>query len=163
MPLLEKAGVKPDEGVTGLGKDFIEAARHRFWGRELGQNAGVIDSFVSLLLEKWKMPAAVSQTHLVNQLTFQIAIPIAVAISPRPSDGLAHADLCLRGFSGSQACHAGGIGGSRVSNHQMVQTNETFILGHSAHIAREHRNLRSRTNCRDLGNVGRGSYDYNAR
>ena len=34
MPLLEKAGVKPDEGVTGLGKDFIEAARQRFWGRE---------------------------------------------------------------------------------------------------------------------------------
>jgi catalase len=34
MPLLEKAGVKPDEGVTGLGKDFIEAARQRFWDRE---------------------------------------------------------------------------------------------------------------------------------
>jgi catalase len=34
MPLLEKAGVKPDEGVTGLGKDFIEAACQRFWGRE---------------------------------------------------------------------------------------------------------------------------------
>lgn len=34
MPLLEKAGIKPDEGVTGLGKDFIEAARQRFWGRE---------------------------------------------------------------------------------------------------------------------------------
>ena len=34
MPLLEKAGVKPDEGVTGLDKDFIEAARQRFWSRE---------------------------------------------------------------------------------------------------------------------------------
>ncbi len=34
MPLLEKAGVKPDKGVTGLGKDFIGAARQRFWGRE---------------------------------------------------------------------------------------------------------------------------------
>jgi catalase len=34
MPLLEKAGVTPDEGVTGLGKDFIEAARQRFWERE---------------------------------------------------------------------------------------------------------------------------------
>ena len=43
MPLLEKAGVKPDEGVTGLGKDFIEAARQRFWDRESsGKNAGVI-------------------------------------------------------------------------------------------------------------------------
>jgi hypothetical protein len=34
VPLLKKAGVKRDEGVTGLGKDFIEAARQRFWGRE---------------------------------------------------------------------------------------------------------------------------------
>jgi catalase len=34
MPLLEKAGVKPDAGVTDLGKDFIEAARQRFWDRE---------------------------------------------------------------------------------------------------------------------------------
>jgi len=33
-PLLDKAGVTPDEGVTGLGKDFIEAARLRFWDRE---------------------------------------------------------------------------------------------------------------------------------
>ncbi len=33
MPLLEKAGFRPDEGVTGLGKDFIEAARQRFWDR----------------------------------------------------------------------------------------------------------------------------------
>jgi catalase len=33
-PLLEKAGVVPDDGVTGLGKDFVEAARMRFWDRE---------------------------------------------------------------------------------------------------------------------------------
>jgi catalase len=33
-PLLDKAGVAPDDGVTGLGKDFIEAARMRFWDRE---------------------------------------------------------------------------------------------------------------------------------
>ena len=33
-PLLKKAGVVPDEGVTGLGKDFIVAARGRFWDRE---------------------------------------------------------------------------------------------------------------------------------
>jgi catalase len=32
--LLDKAGVTLDEGVTGLGKDFIEAARLRFWDRE---------------------------------------------------------------------------------------------------------------------------------
>jgi catalase len=32
--LLEKAGVVPDEGVTGLGKDFVAAARGRFWDRE---------------------------------------------------------------------------------------------------------------------------------
>jgi catalase len=32
--LLDKAGVTLDEGVTGLGKDFIEAARVRFWDRE---------------------------------------------------------------------------------------------------------------------------------
>jgi catalase len=32
--LLDKAGVTPDQGVTGLGKDFIEAARVRFWDRE---------------------------------------------------------------------------------------------------------------------------------
>jgi catalase len=32
--LLDKAGVTPDEGVTGLGKEFIEAARVRFWDRE---------------------------------------------------------------------------------------------------------------------------------
>ena len=34
MPPLEKAGVKPDDGVTELGKHFIEAARQRFWDRE---------------------------------------------------------------------------------------------------------------------------------
>ena len=33
-PLLEKAGVVPDDGVTGLGNDFVEAARTRFWDRE---------------------------------------------------------------------------------------------------------------------------------
>jgi catalase len=33
-PLLDKAGVTPAEGVTGLGKDFIEAAQTRFWARE---------------------------------------------------------------------------------------------------------------------------------
>ena len=32
--LLDKAGVTPDQGVTGLGRDFIEAARVRFWDRE---------------------------------------------------------------------------------------------------------------------------------
>jgi len=33
-PLLDKAGVVPDDGVTGLNKDFVEAARMRFWDRE---------------------------------------------------------------------------------------------------------------------------------
>jgi catalase len=33
-PLLDKASVTPDRGVTGLGKDFIEAAQIRFWDRE---------------------------------------------------------------------------------------------------------------------------------
>jgi catalase len=33
-PLLEKAGVQPDEGVTDLGKAFIEAATRRFYERE---------------------------------------------------------------------------------------------------------------------------------
>ncbi len=32
--LLDKAGVDPDEGVTGLGNDFIEAAKKRFYERE---------------------------------------------------------------------------------------------------------------------------------
>ncbi len=32
-PLLERAGVEPDEGVTGLG-DFIAAAGKRYWDRE---------------------------------------------------------------------------------------------------------------------------------
>jgi catalase len=34
MPLLEKARVKPDEGITGLGEDFVDAARQRFWNRK---------------------------------------------------------------------------------------------------------------------------------
>jgi catalase len=34
MPLLDKAGIKPDEGITGLGEDFVKAARQRFWDRE---------------------------------------------------------------------------------------------------------------------------------
>jgi len=33
-PLLDKAGVEPDEGVVGLGDDFIQAAAKRFWDRE---------------------------------------------------------------------------------------------------------------------------------
>jgi catalase len=33
-PLLRKAGVATDAGVTGLGKDFIVAARGRIWDRE---------------------------------------------------------------------------------------------------------------------------------
>jgi catalase len=33
-PLLDKAGVKPDDGITGLGEAFIRAARQRFWDRE---------------------------------------------------------------------------------------------------------------------------------
>ena len=33
-PLLDKAGVEPDEGVVGLGDDFIAAAALRFWDRE---------------------------------------------------------------------------------------------------------------------------------
>jgi catalase len=34
--LLDKAGVEPDDGVTGLGKDFIRAAGRRFFEREPG-------------------------------------------------------------------------------------------------------------------------------
>jgi catalase len=34
--LLDKAGVQPDEGVTGLDKNFIAAAAKRFWAREPG-------------------------------------------------------------------------------------------------------------------------------
>ncbi len=34
QPLLDKAGVVADDGVTGLGKDFIAAAQLRFWARE---------------------------------------------------------------------------------------------------------------------------------
>jgi catalase len=33
-PLLDKAGVEPDEGVVGLGAEFIAAAAKRFWDRE---------------------------------------------------------------------------------------------------------------------------------
>jgi catalase len=33
-PLLDKAGVEPDEGVVGLGADFLAAAAKRFWDRE---------------------------------------------------------------------------------------------------------------------------------
>lgn len=32
--LLNKAGVEKDDGVTGLGDGFINAAKHRFWSRE---------------------------------------------------------------------------------------------------------------------------------
>ena len=34
QPLLDKAGVAPDEGVTDLGADFAKAAGKRFWDRE---------------------------------------------------------------------------------------------------------------------------------
>jgi catalase len=34
QPLLDKAGVTPDEGVTGLGADFTHAAGQRFYARE---------------------------------------------------------------------------------------------------------------------------------
>jgi catalase len=33
-PLLDKAGIQADEGVTGLGQEFIQAAGRRFWDRE---------------------------------------------------------------------------------------------------------------------------------
>jgi catalase len=33
-PLLDKAGVQPDAGITGLDKAFIAAAAKRFWDRE---------------------------------------------------------------------------------------------------------------------------------
>ncbi|MBI1684513.1 catalase [Caulobacter hibisci] len=33
-PLLDKAGVEPDDGVTDLGADFLAAAVKRFWDRE---------------------------------------------------------------------------------------------------------------------------------
>ncbi|UVO50543.1 catalase [Sphingomonas sp. SUN019] len=35
-PLLDKAGVEPDDGVTGLGKEFVAAAKKRFYDREPG-------------------------------------------------------------------------------------------------------------------------------
>ena len=34
QPLLDKAGVEPDAGVTGLGDSFLAAAAKRFWDRE---------------------------------------------------------------------------------------------------------------------------------
>jgi catalase len=34
QPLLDRAGVVPDAGMTGLGDDFLAAARKRFWDRE---------------------------------------------------------------------------------------------------------------------------------
>ncbi|MDP9838717.1 catalase [Neorhizobium huautlense] len=34
QPLLQKAGVEPDDGVAGLGDDFLAAAAKRFWDRE---------------------------------------------------------------------------------------------------------------------------------
>jgi catalase len=36
QPLLDKAGVVPDDGVTGLDKAFIAAAGTRYWAREPG-------------------------------------------------------------------------------------------------------------------------------
>ncbi|MDH7637755.1 catalase [Sphingomonas oryzagri] len=33
-PLLDKAGIEPDDGVTGLGDDFLKAAARRFYDRE---------------------------------------------------------------------------------------------------------------------------------
>jgi catalase len=33
-PLLDKAGVEPDEGVTDLSAKFAKAAAKRFWDRE---------------------------------------------------------------------------------------------------------------------------------
>ena len=32
--LLSRAGVEEDEGITGLGDDFVQAAKNRFWQRE---------------------------------------------------------------------------------------------------------------------------------
>jgi catalase len=34
QPLLDKAGVEPDDGVSDLGKAFIKAAATRVWARE---------------------------------------------------------------------------------------------------------------------------------
>jgi len=34
QPLLDKAGVEPDAGVTDLGDGFLAAAVKRFWDRE---------------------------------------------------------------------------------------------------------------------------------
>ncbi len=35
-PLLDKAGVVPDEGVTGIDAAFVTAAKRRFYAREPG-------------------------------------------------------------------------------------------------------------------------------
>lgn len=34
-PLLDKAGVEEDDGITDLGNSFIQAAMKRFWDREM--------------------------------------------------------------------------------------------------------------------------------
>ncbi|WP_027488132.1 catalase [Allorhizobium undicola] len=34
LPLLQKAGIEPDEGITGLDAHFLKAAAKRFWERE---------------------------------------------------------------------------------------------------------------------------------
>ncbi|NIJ20273.1 hypothetical protein FHS95_001965 [Sphingomonas naasensis] len=34
QPLLDKAGVVPDDGVTGLDSAFVKAASQRFYARE---------------------------------------------------------------------------------------------------------------------------------
>ncbi|MGQ3026653.1 MAG: catalase HPII, partial [Sphingopyxis sp.] len=34
QPLLAKAGVEPDDGVTDVGADFVKAAAKRFYDRE---------------------------------------------------------------------------------------------------------------------------------
>ena len=33
-PLLDKAGVEADDGITGIGADFLKAAARRFYDRE---------------------------------------------------------------------------------------------------------------------------------
>jgi catalase len=34
QPLLDRAGVVPDDGITGIGNDFLKAAKMRHWERE---------------------------------------------------------------------------------------------------------------------------------
>ncbi|GAA0337146.1 hypothetical protein GCM10009087_54500 [Sphingomonas oligophenolica] len=36
QPLLDKAGVVPDDGVVPLDKAFVQAAGRRYWDREPG-------------------------------------------------------------------------------------------------------------------------------